>query len=341
VTRKRPTPIQGIDHAVQIGTGNTYTCALVEDGQVSCWGRGRGVLGDGISLPRATPTRVAWEPRLPRSRGSQPPVRAVSVAILDRSTCALREDGTVWCWGDVDAEEHSWPEPHQVPGITDAVKLETTIKFNAVDRDGVVFAWQPGHQPVVVERAISAVHEDTFHCVLGFDHVVTCGSDGERFTIRHVMQLAISHDPICVVQENRSVSCFSSRGWRELVALRGATRIALGDLRGCARLSWGEATCWDASSMWARPIDLRNVVEVFVGRAHACARTEAGRIWCWEPDKPSVEVPELFGARTVAIGSDHWCAVLDGDVVCKGSNQSGELGDGTNVDHDTWMRVAW
>jgi len=80
---------------------------------------------------------------------------------------------------------------------------------------------------------------------------------------------------------------------------------------------------------------------VFVGRPRACARTEAGRIWCWEGDKPSVEVPELFGARTIAIGSDHWCAVLDGDVVCKGSNQSGELGDGTNVDHDTWMHVAW
>ncbi|HEV7556472.1 MAG TPA: RCC1 domain-containing protein, partial [Kofleriaceae bacterium] len=63
--------------------------------------------------------------------------------------------------------------------------------------------------------------------------------------------------------------------------------------------------------------------------------------WCWEPNQPSVEVPELFGARTIAMGREHSCAVLDGDVVCKGNNQSGELGDGTNIDHDKWMHVAW
>ncbi len=64
-TTDRNTPTQtsslGTDRtAVAISTGQHHTCAILDDGSVSCWGHnGQGRLGDGTSINRHTPTQTS------------------------------------------------------------------------------------------------------------------------------------------------------------------------------------------------------------------------------------------------------------------------------------------
>ncbi len=78
--------------AVAISSGNSHTCALLDDKSVSCWGNnGNGRLGDGTTTKRNTPT-------LTSAFGTGRTVIAVSSG--GYHSCALLDDQSVSCWGD-------------------------------------------------------------------------------------------------------------------------------------------------------------------------------------------------------------------------------------------------
>ncbi|MCB9875964.1 MAG: hypothetical protein H6835_00035, partial [Planctomycetes bacterium] len=81
--------------AVEIAAGAHHTCALKNDGTVYCWGRGNsGQLGIGntqVAVP--TPTKVVGL------------TDVVQLALAVDHSCALKKDGSVWCWGDNGAGE--------------------------------------------------------------------------------------------------------------------------------------------------------------------------------------------------------------------------------------------
>ena len=93
----RNSPIQtstfGIGRtAVAISSGNSHTCALLDDKSVSCWGNnGNGRLGDGTTTKRNTPTQTS-------AFGTGRTVIAVSSG--GYHSCALLDDQSVSCWGD-------------------------------------------------------------------------------------------------------------------------------------------------------------------------------------------------------------------------------------------------
>jgi alpha-tubulin suppressor-like RCC1 family protein len=80
----------GMDNTTSIGGGPSHFCAVRVDGSLWCWGGdGNGQLGDGSPQGfQAAPTRVL--------------TLASPVTVMDgggEHTCALLQDGTVWCWG--------------------------------------------------------------------------------------------------------------------------------------------------------------------------------------------------------------------------------------------------
>jgi Alpha-tubulin suppressor and related RCC1 domain-containing proteins len=78
--------------AVAIALGCYYSCALLEDGRIACWGRNDyGQLGVGDTTNRATPVIV-------NDIGSTLP-KALAVATGCAHTCALLEDGRIACGG--------------------------------------------------------------------------------------------------------------------------------------------------------------------------------------------------------------------------------------------------
>jgi alpha-tubulin suppressor-like RCC1 family protein len=77
---------------VQVAVGTAHSCALHEDGRVSCWGDNHyGQLG--IS---PTPDAGALAPALiPETQLAN----AVHISSSRNHTCAVRQDGLVKCWG--------------------------------------------------------------------------------------------------------------------------------------------------------------------------------------------------------------------------------------------------
>ena len=83
-----PTAVAG-DCWASVSAGSAHTCAVACDGSLSCWGDNTdGALGiAGAETILAVPTRV----------GVASDWRAVAAG--GSHTCALRSDGSAWCWG--------------------------------------------------------------------------------------------------------------------------------------------------------------------------------------------------------------------------------------------------
>ena len=71
--------------AVAISAGGYHTCAILDDGSVSCWGPNwNGELGDGTTTQRNTPTQTA-------SLGTDR--TAVAISAGEQHTCAILDNG--------------------------------------------------------------------------------------------------------------------------------------------------------------------------------------------------------------------------------------------------------
>jgi alpha-tubulin suppressor-like RCC1 family protein len=92
----RPVPLAG--KVLSVAAGRRHTCALLEDRTVQCWGNGsEGQLGDGLIKDSLTPVRVmAPEP----GGGTAPLEHVAAVTAGSQHTCALLENGKVYCWGN-------------------------------------------------------------------------------------------------------------------------------------------------------------------------------------------------------------------------------------------------
>jgi alpha-tubulin suppressor-like RCC1 family protein len=103
-------------------TGFFSRCALRADGTVFCWGQnGNGEVGNGTtSAQQLTPVLVSGLSN------------AIAIAGDDLHKCALRSDGTLWCWGANqfgelgDGTTIDRSAPVQVSGISNAVAVATT-----------------------------------------------------------------------------------------------------------------------------------------------------------------------------------------------------------------------
>ena len=76
--------------AVQVSTYASMTCAVLDNGELKCWGRGyEGTLGYGDTQDRRTPGD-------PIDLGGD---KAAYVGVGNKFACALTRIGTVKCWG--------------------------------------------------------------------------------------------------------------------------------------------------------------------------------------------------------------------------------------------------
>ena len=154
-------------------------------------------------------------------------------------------------------------------------------------------------------------------------------------------------------------------------ALTGVVDVGAGGGHSCALLSTGQVNCWGANNNGQlgdgstttrrRPVTvsdpagtgpLGGVNHLSVGLSRTCVVVTGGEVRCWgsnlhgglgdgtttDRTRP-VAVSDvegtgpLIGATQVTAGSSHACALLEsGEGRCWGSNQNGQLGDGTTTD---------
>lgn len=136
--RLAPTRTRDISGVTAMALSSAASCALVRDGGVRCWGDNRAwLLGaargrDTVAVP------VAVE-------GVD---RATQVVMGERHACALRDDSTVWCWGDNSRGQlgrttrEGLQTPAAVEGVTDAIAVAAGDAHTcALRRDHSVVCW--------------------------------------------------------------------------------------------------------------------------------------------------------------------------------------------------------
>jgi alpha-tubulin suppressor-like RCC1 family protein len=106
-----PVEVVGLSGATQVTTGAFFTCALLDDESVWCWGHNQfGSLGDGTTVDRALPTKVL----------NLEGVESIQAGLYH--VCAVRTDGSLWCWGRAEFNQlgdgSAWNSvPQEVKGL--------------------------------------------------------------------------------------------------------------------------------------------------------------------------------------------------------------------------------
>lgn len=309
VTTTLPLTVDADLSARQISAGSFHhTCAVGSDGAVRCWGYNLyGQLGDGTNTSSAIPVNV-----MGLTSG------VVAVAAGYRQTCALTTGGGVKCWG---------------------------YNTNGELGDGTTVARSAPGDVVGLTSGVTAIAVGGGEaCALTSAGRVKCwGTNGYG-------QLG-----------NGAVT--SSSTPVDVVGVSGATAIAVGPGFACAVTSAG-VQCWGSNAYGqlgdgtttdrAVPVTVAGlgagVIALSAGMRHTCAVTSAGA-QCWggnsfgqlgdgtTTDRLSpVTVTGLGTDAVVAIslGGNSTCVVTSaGAAKCWGSNQYGNLGDGTTRNRAT------
>ncbi len=133
--------------AFSVASGWYHSCVLGTFGDVACWGSNeRGQLGDGVASHGATCEGVDCS-RVP-VRVHNLSANVQQVAAADQYACALRGDGTVWCWGANDTGQLGDGTtidrnvPVQVSGLTTVSRISAGSGFAcAIRQDRSVWCW--------------------------------------------------------------------------------------------------------------------------------------------------------------------------------------------------------
>ena len=133
----RDVKVLGSD-VVQVSAGGDHTCALLRDGTAWCWGLNtNGQVGDGSRTDRDKPVEVLGLP-----------LGIVEIDAGGNHTCALADDGSVWCWGSQrfgqlgDATAARSSTPVQVGGLAEVTDIAVGGDHAcAAERDGSIRCW--------------------------------------------------------------------------------------------------------------------------------------------------------------------------------------------------------
>jgi alpha-tubulin suppressor-like RCC1 family protein len=209
VNRNAPVLVHGLADVDQIVTGLQHTCARLKDGTVACWGDDEvGQLGDELESGDAS--------QIPKRVEGLSGVSQLSAGAYH--TCALRRDGTVWCWGTTQ---------QYVLGVDpEAKKTKILIKIKIEKVEAI---------------AAGSVHT----CALLKDRTVRCwGFNGQGQLGGDVKTQGASANPV-------EVKVVQDRNKR---ALRNVTSISAGARFSCAVRSEGKPVCWGDGS-WGQLLD--------------------------------------------------------------------------------------
>jgi len=311
----------------EVTTGDSLdTCALDTAGVAFCWGNGSlGLLGDGQTVSSTLPVAV-------NTSGVLKGKTLTQISAGYNATCALDTAGAAFCWGnnlngelgDGGITPSSVPVAVNTSGVLKGKTLTQIsagfLQVCAVDSAGAAFCW-------------------------GFNGSGQLGDPGA------------SDSDVPVPVDSAGV-----------LAGKTLTQISAGFLQACALDSAGAAFCWGNNSYGqlggggTASSDVPVAVQtsgVLAGQAltqistnfyQTCAVDRAGVAFCWggnpdgelgdgttrDSDVPvAVDTSGVLAGKAVAqisSGDDNTCALRSiGTAYCWGSNEHGQLGDGTSA----------
>lgn len=353
--------VEGLPDVVALqGKAGIY-CALGAEGRVWCWGNSlyAGALGP------LSPELVGSDFDAYYSVASPAPIPGIedvrAIALGRYHACAVKDDGSVWCWG----EGYSGQLGPGVPFSDEPVRVE-------------------GLAPV---RSIVGASEST--CALTIDDEVLCwGSsamgqlgDGQPTDLsdvgwaeeplgatpvkveglKDVASLSAGYETYCALSTDHQVACWGSGhvdlGFPSSIPIAmtdwdGATAVAAGENHICAIVADGRVSCLGSNDFGELGVDvfaggpqavfvqqIEDAVLLFAQSRNTCVVTRDGRVSCWGDDAygqlghglhGETDVPQPITSDeefiAVSAGSASCALTREGRVHCWGSNSSGQLG---------------
>ena len=379
--------------AVAISSGGSHTCAILDNGDVSCWGYGNfNQLGNGGAFDKTTPTPTS---SLGTSR------TAVGLSSGGDHTCAILDNGDVSCWGYGNYGQlgNGGTSQQTTPTLSSSLGLDRTVALSErdIDGDGIKTIFQAHKKLDYREQSLSASNYHT--CVIldngevscwGYAHPGVFGNGGgtnnqptPRLTSslgtgRTADAISSGYDHTCAILDNGSVSCWGAGDFGQLGnggtsdkniptltsslgTGRKAVAISAGGSRTCAILDNGDISCWgygnygllgnggtshqNTPTLTSSLGTGRTAVAISSGHEHTCAILDNGAVSCWgrningqlgnggtsQQNTPTLTNSLGTGRTAVAISSGgyHTCVILDnGEVSCWGRGINGQLGYG-------------
>jgi cysteine-rich repeat protein len=348
-----PTLVTLPEPVVQLTLGSSHTCALLNSGEVWCWGWS---LGTGFAVSTGVPTRVAG-------------LESVSAVWSNRLTNFARtDDGRLWSWGpgigDLGRAYVNSRTPQPIEGVEGVISLAAGTNFAcAIGSERRRVCWgseyyganllafgrgQPQWNlpPTLIEGfpAARQVSAGTTHsCAVLIDGSVRCwGAQALRGDGR---MLGEASDPPSAVLHLAEVGA-----------------LAVGNGLSCA-VQNGQSACWGtrqpgngwgSASTPALILGLPAIADLAVGFAHNCLRSPTGAVWCWGNNpygqlglgnsedghtRPRA-IEGLTDAEQLGLGGSHSCARhFDNSISCWGGSYDQQVAPGVTEDQYQPLRV--
>ncbi|MGZ3419884.1 MAG: RCC1 domain-containing protein [Polyangiales bacterium] len=327
---------------IDIAATGEFSCAVSSTGRLRCWGDNRqGQLGDGTLMQHATPNDVSGI------------AGATAVAAAAYHTCAIVTGGAVKCWGNNysgvlgDGTSTRSGVPIDVEKVSGAKSITTGEGHTcAILADATLTCWGSNQYGQLGDP--KAPHPSKPVVAIGTSDVVAVGT-GNGFTcVAHVDGTASCWGAGSEGELGDGTSPFSRTTPGPVQGLSTVKGLTAGQGHACALLEDGTVRCWGSntsgqlgsgktdktSSVPLAVLGITGAKAIQALGSRTCALLEGGAVSCWGPT--AVPVEGLTGATKMAVGG---CAIVGPGVKCWGSNDYGQLGDGSTKSSTTPVSV--
>ena len=238
--------------AVAVTTGAGHTCAILDNGDLKCWGRDtEGQLGDGgTNSDQGSPVSVD----LGTNR------TAVSVSVGDYHTCAILDNGDLKCWG--------WDNVGQLGDGGTNVNQDSPVSVDlGTGRTAIAISAGNSHTCAILDNGDLKCWGKDSDGQLGYGGSINnlnapSSTAIDLGTDRTAVGITAGHSHACAILNNSDLKCWGKDNYGQLgdggttnqnqgspasVDLgtsRTAAAVSAGNYHTCAILDNNEAKCW-------------------------------------------------------------------------------------------------
>ncbi len=232
---------------------------------------------------------------------------ALTVSAGGNHTCAIKNDGSLWCWGD-----------NSFGQLGDGTFQTRTTPVRVMS-SGVSYVSAGGnHTCAVMENGDLLCWGDNQYSQLG-DSSLGVSSPYPAFITGNITKVEAGQNHTCALDANNILYCWGDNTYGQI----------------------GEGS---SGGTVASPVPITdNIIKFDPGGTHTCAADNMGKLYCWGANSSGQLGDGTTTSKTypisitqevnlISLGAAHTCAIyITGELKCWGYNQYGQVGDGTNT----------
>ena len=305
---------------VEVTVGQVTACALMESGNIYCWGSGYyGKMGNGEPWNDDYVNTEMRQVLLPEGQGGQ------TVSISGGHICTILDNGDVYCWGRGNQGQLGYggtsnrniPTKVNLPGQRSAIAISTgTFMTCAITTHGMGYCWGENDEGQLGNGTTNSRRMTPAEVLFPSGYTPVSISAGDDFA--------------CALMDNRKVMC-----WGE----NNDGRLGQGPL----------GTDDETTPVWVIMENSETAHFLDIGTKSACMILDSGETKCWGTNEEGqigqgdtdidyystpTEVNGNYDFVALSINSDTICAITsNAEGYCWGDNEAGQTGRGS-IDTD-------